>query len=54
MSDVRDETTKQDEKSDHRSEAETLPPTQERKLEFHPIKIKGEPLSATIIRDRGR
>jgi hypothetical protein len=54
MSDVLDESTKQDEKADPSSEGGTLPQTQERKLEFRPVTIKGEPLSETIIRDRRR
>jgi hypothetical protein len=33
-------------------EAQTLPDAKARDLEFHPIRIKGEPLSETIIRER--
>ena len=33
-------------------EAETPPDAKTRDLEFHPIRIKGEPLSETIIRER--
>jgi hypothetical protein len=33
-------------------ERETPPDAQDRDLEFHPIRIKGEPLSGTIIRER--
>jgi hypothetical protein len=33
-------------------ERETPPNTQAPDLEFHPIRIKGEPLSETIIRER--
>jgi hypothetical protein len=46
MSDVRDETAGSVE------ENETSPINQKRHPEFHPITIKGEPLSETIIRDR--
>jgi hypothetical protein len=33
-------------------EAETPTDAKTRDLEFHPIRIKGEPLSETIIRER--
>jgi hypothetical protein len=33
-------------------EAETPPDAKTRDLEFRPIRIKGEPLSETIIRER--
>jgi hypothetical protein len=34
------------------TERETPPNAQSPDLEFHPIRIKGEPLSETIIRER--
>ncbi len=54
MSDVRDETTKRQhgEPTPSGGEDETSPTNEKRHLEFHPIKIKGEPLSETIIRMR--
>lgn len=54
MSDARDKTPKaQDGKlAPSGGKNETMPPASQLDLEFHPIEIQGEPLSATIIRER--
>ena len=50
MSDARDKTPKASKGPATVPRVE--PPAQDPDSEFHPIKIQGEPLSATIIRDR--
>ncbi|HTA23069.1 MAG TPA: hypothetical protein VK763_06015 [Terriglobales bacterium] len=54
MSDVGNETarTQNSKPTPCGGEDEASPTTEKRDLEFHPIKIKGEPLSETIIRMR--
>ena len=54
MSDAGNKTTKAIDipATEHRVESEPVPLAQDSDLGFHPIKIKGEPLSETIIRDR--
>lgn len=54
MSDARDQTAKASDgpATEPRIENDSVPPTEDPDLGFHPIRIKGEPLSETIIRER--
>jgi hypothetical protein len=54
MSDTRDKTAKASERpaTEPSVENDAVPPTEVPDLGFHPIRIKGEPLSETIIRER--
>jgi hypothetical protein len=54
MSDARDKTAKANDgpATEASIENDAVPPTEGPDLGFHPIKIQGEPLSETIIRER--
>ena len=54
MSDTRDKTAKASDgpATEPSVENDAVPPTGGPDLGFHPIRIKGEPLSETIIRER--
>ena len=55
MPDIRNDETAERDKvqcAAPRDKNETMPEARDAELDFNPIKIKGDPLSATIIRER--